>query len=445
MTDIMKLFDSTCGPVRPADAAAASPDSGPAPDSGQVDGPGAQDPDGTEPSEGDAAAMFQQATGCPPGVARRIAADPVARAEAVAGSEIWNEVPSVKTLKLHPIDMVRPRPVDWLWPGRFALGKLSLIGGPAGAGKSNLLTYLVAAVSTGGAWPCGEGRAPLGTAVMFSAEDDAFDTTIPRLQAAGADLARIRLAGGVYDLHVQGRRVDLWRDASLLGETLENLGDVKLITIDPIASYLDGRESTSNAAMRKLLARLSMVADTVGAALIGVVHSPKRSSTNPSDHFIGSIALGAVARSAFLIRRDPTNADRALMLQVKNNLATQTPTLAFRLEARTTSSGLTAPAVAWESEPVAMDVHDVLAMRSERGSQCEEAEEFLRDLLTDPQGVLVQDIEHAARAAGLLRPGQTIGQCKPLRVARAGLGVGVAREGFGPGAKYRWRIERPPV
>src|SRR5262245_20027432 len=252
MTDIMQLFDNKCGPVPPADAAAASADSSAAPDNEQSDAPGARDPAGTEVSEGEAAAAFQQATGCPPGVARRIAADPIARAEAVRGSEQVNEVPAVETLKLHPTDMVGPRPVDWLWPDRFALGKLSFIGGPAGAGKSNLLTYLVAAVSTGGAWPCGEGHAPRGNVVMLSAEDNAFDTTVPRLRAAGADLTRIKLAGGVYNRHAQGRRVDLWQDASLLCKTFEKLGDVKLITIDPIASYLDGHESTSNAAMRTL-------------------------------------------------------------------------------------------------------------------------------------------------------------------------------------------------
>src|SRR5215831_11909917 len=92
---------------------------------------------------------------------------------------------------------VKPEPVEWLWPCRVALGKLTLIAGEAGLGKSQLSIALAAAVTTGGEWPCREGRAPQGSAVILSAEDGAADTVIPRLMAAGADRERVEIVSAV--------------------------------------------------------------------------------------------------------------------------------------------------------------------------------------------------------------------------------------------------------
>ena len=82
---------------------------------------------------------------------------------------------------------ILPERVEFLWPGRIAIGKQSLIAGEAGLGKSQITISMAAAVTTGGPWPCGEGNAPLGSVVFLSAEDGASDTVIPRLMAAGAD------------------------------------------------------------------------------------------------------------------------------------------------------------------------------------------------------------------------------------------------------------------
>jgi hypothetical protein len=94
---------------------------------------------------------------------------------------------------------VMPEPVEWLWPGRIALGKLTLIAGEAGLGKSQVSIAMAAAVTTGGEWPCSEGRAPQGHVVILSAEDGAADTVVPRLMAAGADLHRVQIVSAVRD------------------------------------------------------------------------------------------------------------------------------------------------------------------------------------------------------------------------------------------------------
>jgi hypothetical protein len=86
------------------------------------------------------------------------------------------------------LSTVVPERIEWLWPGRIAVGKLTLFGGKPGVGKSQLTSCLAATVSKGAEWPCGEGRSPQGAVVMLSAEDGIADTIVPRLIAAGADL-----------------------------------------------------------------------------------------------------------------------------------------------------------------------------------------------------------------------------------------------------------------
>ena len=92
---------------------------------------------------------------------------------------------------------ITPERVEWLWPGRIARGKHTCIAGEPGTGKSQLSIAIAAAISTGGEWPCGEGRAPLGSVIVLSAEDGAADTIVPRLTAAGANLDRIHIVSAV--------------------------------------------------------------------------------------------------------------------------------------------------------------------------------------------------------------------------------------------------------
>jgi hypothetical protein len=112
---------------------------------------------------------------------------------------------------------VKPEPVEWLWPDRVALGKLTLIAGEAGLGKSQLSVAMVAAVTTGGPWPCGEGQAPIGSAIILSAEDGAADTIVPRLIAANANRVRVYLVRAVRSEDGTGRRAfNLQVDLNLL-------------------------------------------------------------------------------------------------------------------------------------------------------------------------------------------------------------------------------------
>lgn len=360
----------------------------------------------------------------------------------------WSQAPdcrrggNVRRLIMQEAHTLAPEPVQWLWRGRLAAGKLALIGGAAGSGKSNLVANLVGTVTSGGLWPCGEGRAPRGHAIVLSAEDGERETLLPRLMAANADLSRVSIMSSV-GIGVTRRAFSLRTDLDLLEDAIRAAPELRLITIDPISSYLGGAGGHGNERVRELLDPLAMMAAHHRVAVVAVTHPPKGNSLDPSEHFIGSIAFNAAARASFLLRPDPDDAGRRLFLQVKNNLGLDPGTLAFRVVECEVAPGIATSAIAWEERRLAVTVRDLLAQRSGQSLAKIEAEHFLRELLAAGAAAPVADIEHAARAAGLLRAGQPISQCKAVREARASLGLVVKRRGFGTGARYTWALPRP--
>jgi putative DNA primase/helicase len=355
--------------------------------------------------------------------------------------------PALVALRASEIEIV---PVEWLWPGKMALGKLSLIAGEPGLGKSQLTAALAAAVTTSDQWPCTQERAPLGSVVIFSAEDDPRDTIVPRLKGAGADLDRIRIISGVKEQSNRGvgieRSFSLQIDLPLLERELRGVGDVRLLIIDPITSYLGRVDSHKNAEIRSVLEPVAQMAARHGAAVIGITHFSKGGGTSAINRFIGSIGFIAAARAAFVVTTDPDSDDRArrLFIPVKNNLAPLGDGLSFRIEQCLLDNGVLACRIEWGSDTVTRTADEILQVTAaEADNPQSEAENLLRDILSSGE-ISIEDVEAEIRAAGLLGAGQRLGHNKTLRKARESLGVISRREGFGPGAKYYLRLPGSP-
>jgi putative DNA primase/helicase len=332
---------------------------------------------------------------------------------------------------------VTPQPVEWLWPGRIALGKLTLIAGEAGLGKSQLSIAMVAAVTTGSEWPCREGRAPQGNVIILSAEDGAADTVVPRLMAAGADRERVELVTAVCD-EKSRRSFDLSADLALLDQKISEIGEVKLIIIDPISSYLGAKvDSHVNAAVRGVLEPVSEMAARLRIAIVAITHPPKGTGTTAINRFIGSIAFVAAARAAFMVTRDAEDEIRRLFLPVKNNLALPGKGLAFRLEQRLVAEGIVGSSVVWEADPVTITADQALQAADDRGGgggAGADAEEFLRNALADGP-VAVKDLQAEAKQAGL--------SWATVRRAKDRLGVVAQRESHGRDGGGRWTWAMP--
>jgi hypothetical protein len=340
------------------------------------------------------------------------------------------------------------KPIEWLWLGRIAIGKQTMLAGEPGLGKSQLSAFLAANVTTGGHWPNGEGRPEIGSVIVLSAEDDAADTIIPRLTAAGADLSRVHIVSAVATDDQKSRRLfNLQSDLVTLEEAIARVGDVRLVIIDPVSSYLGKVDSHKNAEVRTVLEPIGEMASRLRVAVVAVTHFSKGTGSSANHRIIGSIAFVAAARAAFIVSRDPDDENRRLFVPSKNNLGPDRDGLAFRIETRDVGRGIIAPAVSWDSEPVKRTADEILSAMSGSGdghTAKDEAKTFLQEALGSGP-VLVSDLEAEARAAGLLGERQRLSYNKAIRAAADTLGVLRRREGFGPGAVYRWSLPDPMV
>jgi hypothetical protein len=297
---------------------------------------------------------------------------------------------------------------------------------------------MAAAVTTGGEWPCAEGRALLGDVVILSAEDGVADTIVPRLMEAGADLKRVHIINAVKD--ASGRRgFNLSVDLDLLERKIFESDNVRLIIIDPISSYLGPKvDSHVNAAVRAVLEPVSEMAARLRVAIVAITHPPKGTGTPAINRFIGSIAFVAAARAAFMVTRDAEDEIRRLFLPVKNNLAPLGKGLAFRLEQRLVADGIVGSSVAWETETVTITADQALQAADDRGGggvAGADAEEFLREALAGG-AVAVIDLKADAKEAGL--------SWATIRRAKERLGIVAERESHGRDGGGRWTWAMPP-
>lgn len=353
------------------------------------------------------------AIGIEAGLDENVVQDTMARAVAnplVPATVRWEALPAIGvdisakpivSLVIHCMADVEPEPVQWLWPERIALGKLTVIAGEPGLGKSQLTCALAAAVSTGGTWPNSEGRAPKGSVVILSAEDAPGDTVRPRLDAAGADVEKVYTITAVTEGKKGNRSFNLQTDLAALEAIVKKIGDVRLIVIDPISSYLGKVDSHRNAELRAVLEPVGLLAARLGVAAIAITHLNKAGpgSASANSRVIGSIAFVAAARAAYIVCRDPEDHERRLFLPSKNNLGRDSGGLAFKIGEFSTPSGLIAPAVIWSAVPVSITADQALAPASQ-APQRDQAEDFLRDLLaTGP--MKTKDVEAEAKAADI--------------------------------------------
>jgi hypothetical protein len=243
--------------------------------------------------------------------------------------------------RLRAVSEIDPRPGDWLWPGRLALGQLAVLEGDPGLGKSFVALDLCARLSAGLPWPDGATAPAPAACVVLNGEDGAEDAIRPRLDALGADPAA---------------PPSLPSQAEAL-EALVAGAQARLLVIDPILHFFDpGVNTGSDPAVRRALAPLAALARRRACGVLLVRHLTKVGRGRAISPGLASIGLVATCRSAWLVAEDAEVAGRRVLAQVKNNRAAPQPSLAFQV---TRPEG-GAPALHWLG-PVAVTADDLLA------------------------------------------------------------------------------------
>ena len=324
---------------------------------------------------------------------------------------------------------VEPEAVRWMWDGRLARGKVHLLDGDPGGGKSTITAGLTASVTAGVPWPDGEAvpDESRGAVVYVTAEDDVATTIRTRLEAAGADVRRVSVVSLVPTASGAGRMPVLPDDVEAIMGECRRIG-ARLVIFDPVTAYLGDANSHRDADVRATLAPLAEAAERAGVAVLLIRHLNKGSGGSALYRGGGSIAFAGLARIVMVAGRvpdDPTGERRALAVS-KNNLARFAPTLGYHIES---SGPFAVGRVVWHG-PVPLSADDLVRPPSSGSSTPaqDDAADFLLDTLAaGPR--LAREVYAEAEAAGITE--------RTLKRAKARLGVEAERRG-GAGGSGAW-------
>ena len=308
-------------------------------------------------------------------------------------SIVLKEPSKPETVKIIRMSDVELTPVEWLWKPYLPFGKLSVLQGNPGEGKTYFAMHLAAACTNGKLLPNMERMEPFNV-IYQTAEDGLGDTVKPRLIEAGADLDRVLV---IDDSDVQ---------LTLSDERIEKAiveNNVRLVIIDPIQAYL-GADVDMNRAneVRPIFMRLGQVAQRTGCAILLIGHLNKAAGMQSLQRGLGSIDIAAAVRSVMFIgklKHDPT---MRILTHEKSSLAPPGVSLAFSLG---NEGGFR-----WVGEYDITADEMLSGIEPQRETKTQQAKDLICTLLAGGKQVLSEDIDKAALERGI--PGRTVRDAK---------------------------------
>ena len=308
-------------------------------------------------------------------------------------SIVLKEPPKKDSVKIIRMSDVELTPVEWLWKPYLPFGKLSVLQGNPGEGKTYFAMHLAAACTNGKLLPNMERMEPFNV-IYQTAEDGLGDTVKPRLIEAGADLDRVLV---IDDSDVQLTLSDERIEKAII----EN--NARLVIIDPIQAYL-GADVDMNRAneVRPIFMRLGQVAQRTGCAILLIGHLNKAAGMQSLQRGLGSIDIAAAVRSVMFIgklKHDPT---MRILTHEKSSLAPPGVSLAFSLG---DEGGFR-----WFGEYDITADEMLSGIEPQRETKTQQAKDLICTLLAGGKQVLSEDIDKAALERGI--PGRTVRDAK---------------------------------
>ena len=308
-------------------------------------------------------------------------------------SIVLKEPSKPETVKIIRMSDVELTPVEWLWKPYLPFGKLSVLQGNPGEGKTYFAMHLAAACTNGKLLPNMERMEPFNV-IYQTAEDGLGDTVKPRLTEAGADLDRVLV---IDDSDVQ---------LTLSDERIEKAiveNNARLVIIDPIQAYL-GADVDMNRAneVRPIFMRLGQVAQRTGCAILLIGHLNKAAGMQSLQRGLGSIDIAAAVRSVLFIgklKHDPT---MRILTHEKSSLAPPGVSLAFSLGDE--------DGFRWVGEYDITADEMLSGIEPQRETKTQQAKDLICALLAEGKQVLSEDIDKAALERGI--PGRTVRDAK---------------------------------
>ncbi|MCH6585266.1 MAG: AAA family ATPase [Proteobacteria bacterium] len=330
---------------------------------------------------------------------------------------------------------ITPEPINWLWDGWLARGKFHILAGEAGTGKTTIAIALAATISIGGRFPDGT-RSPVGNVLIWSGEDSAEDTLVPRLLAAGADLSRIHFVGNVKHGD-EIRSFDPAIDIAKLNHAAARIGDISLLIVDPVVHAV-ACDSHKNGEVRRALQPLVDFGEKLGCAVLGITHFTKNTKgKEPLERVTGSLAFGALARIVLAAAKIVDgNTVKHIFCRAKSNIGVDHGGFEYELHQKELEDhkGIIPSYTLW-GKAVEGSARELLAEPDNReagehnSTALDDAKDFLTELLRD--GELPQkQIETDAKGAGH--------SWRTVRRAQAELGIKPHKREFAGG--WWWKL-----
>lgn len=318
--------------------------------------------------------------------------------------------------------------VSWIWPGWLACGKLHVLGGQKGTGKSTIAFDLLAQMTVGGKFPDGT-TAPVGDVLVWSGEDDIADTILPRFTVAGGDRDRIWFVSGII-VNGEKRSFDPATDVLDLLIAAREMPNLLAVLIDPIVSATAG-DSHKNSETRRGLQPLVDFAVERSVALLGVTHFTKGTQgRDPIERITGSLAFGAIPRVVWGAAKGEHEDGPRRLVRIASNIGKSGGGFEYLLrQDLVPDHDFTAQRVVWgkrlDGSPL-----ELLDSNQDKGKKLQ-AIQLLDQLLVNG-GIPVSDIKEAATANGISWPTMERAKAEAKNIVAEKVG-----------RSWQWRKEMP--